>query len=106
MGADRFKLRRVLIGVVVGLVALTLGFYGWVQFRQSQYQDREHAVLVRYHNDYSLCLKLGAGDYGCARRVLAACTVDPFWLGDKPFASAGAAPPDAFGRCRSVALVS
>src|SRR4051794_14744580 len=106
MGADRFSLRRVLIGVVLGLVVLTLGFYGWVQMRQSQYQDRERAVLVRYHNDYSLCLKLGTGDYGCARRVLAACLVDTFWAGDKPFASAGAAPPDASGRCRAEALTS
>ncbi|MDT4917280.1 MAG: hypothetical protein QOH89_1980 [Pseudonocardiales bacterium] len=106
MGADRFRLRRVLIGVLVGLVALTLGFYGWVQFRQSQYQDRERAVLVRYHDDYSLCLKLGAGDYGCAQRVLAACIVDPFWSDGRPFASAGAAPLDAPGRCRAVALTS
>jgi hypothetical protein len=101
---ERFKMRRVLIGVVGGLVALTLAFYGWVQFRQGQYQDRERAVLTRYANDYSLCLKLGNGEYGCARRVLASCVVDPFWLGGRPFASAGSAPPDPVDRCRTEAL--
>ena len=104
MGADRFRFRRVLLGVVLGLVTLTLGFYGWVQYRQSQYQDREHGVLTRYHDDYSLCLNLGTGDLGCARRVLAACLVDPFWLDGKPFASAGSAPPDPMRRCSDVAL--
>ena len=102
MGADRFRLRRVLLGVVMGLVALSLGFYGWVQYRQSQYQDRERAVLDRYQNDYSLCLKVGSGEFGCARRVVASCKVDPFWVGGKPFASAGSAPPNPADRCGTV----
>ena len=105
MGAERFRLRRVLIAVVVGLVALTLSFYGWVQWRQSQYTGRESAVLARYHDDYTLCLKLGNGDLSCARHVLAACVHDPFWQSDKPFAAAGSAAPDPFGRCRARALV-
>jgi hypothetical protein len=102
MGADRFRLRRVFLGVVMGLVVLSLGFYGWVQYRQSQYHDRERGVLTRYQNDYSLCLKLGQGEFGCARRVYASCQLDPFWSGDKPFASAGSAPPDPADRCGTV----
>ena len=105
MGTVRFRVRRVLIGVVVGLVALTLSFYGWVQYRQSQYADRERAVLTRYHDNYTLCLKLGNGDLGCARHVLAACVHDPFWAGGKPFATAGSAPPDPIGRCRAEAII-
>jgi hypothetical protein len=106
MGADRFKLRRVLIGVVIGLVAVTLTFYGWVQYRQSQYADRERNVLTRYHNQFTLCLKLGNGQFSCARHVLAACVRDPFWDGGVPFASAGSAAPDASGQCRATAIAS
>jgi hypothetical protein len=105
MGAVRFKLRRVLIGVVVGLVALTLSFYGWVQYRQSQYADSERSVLTRYHDDYTLCVKLGSGDLSCARRVLTACVVDPFWGQGKPFSSVGTAAPDPLGRCRAASTV-
>ena len=104
MGPVRFKTRRVLIGVVVGLVALTLTFYGWVQYRQSQYADRERTVVTRYHNDYTLCLKLGNGELSCARHVLDMCVRDPFWADDKPFASADSVPPDPLSRCRSGAL--
>ena len=104
MDPVRFKLRRVLFGVVIGLVALALSFYGWVQYRQSQYAQRESGVLSRYHNDYALCLKLGNGEFGCARHVLAACVHDSFWDLDKPFASAGSAPPDPAGRCAAEAI--
>ena len=84
------------------MVVLSLGFYGWVQYRQSQYQDREQATLTRYQNDYSLCLKVGSSEFGCARRIIASCLGDPFWHGGKPFASAGSAPPDPVDRCRTV----
>lgn len=104
MGAARFKLRHVLMGVVIGLVVVALGFYGWVQHRQSQYADRERTVLTRYHDNFALCLKLGKGEFGCARQVLAACVADPFWANGKPFAPAGAAPPDPFGRCTTKAI--
>lgn len=106
MGAVRFKLRRVLIGVVIGLVALTLTFYGWVQYRQSQYAARERNVLTHYHDDYALCLKLGNGQLGCARHVLGACVRDPFWQQGKPFASAGSAATDPIGRCSTKAITS
>jgi hypothetical protein len=106
MGATRFKLRRVLIGVFVGLVAVSLTFYGWVQYRQSQYADRQRSVLTKYHDDYSLCIKLGNDPLSCARHVLAACTHDPFWKGDKPFAAAGSSPPDPVGSCRASAVTS
>ena len=105
MGA-RFKLRRVLVAVAVGLVALTLTFYGWVQYRQSQYADREQTVLNHYRNAYTLCIKLGNGQLGCARHIFAACVRDPFWAQDEPFASAGSAPSDPFGRCAARAVVS
>jgi hypothetical protein len=106
MGAARFKLRRVLIGVVIGLVAVALSFYGWVQYRQSQYTDRERTVLTHYRNDFTLCLKLGNGELGCARHVLAACVRDPFWAQEKPFASAGTAAPDPLGRCSTKATTT
>lgn len=106
MGASRFKLRRVLIGVAIGLVALTLSFYGWVQYRQSQYADRERTVLTRYHNQFTLCLELGNGEFGCARQVLASCLRDPFWGEGQPFATAGSAPPDPSGQCRAKAIIS
>jgi hypothetical protein len=101
MGATRFKLRRVLIGVVVGLVTLALTFYGWVQYRQSQYADQQRSVLTRYHDDFTLCLKLGNGELGCARHALAQCLRDRFWDRQQPFAQAGTAPPDALAQCRS-----
>jgi len=106
MDAARFQLRRVLIAVAIGLVALTLTFYGWVQYRQSQYGDHESAVLTRYHNDYLLCLKLGNGNLSCARHVLAACVKDPFWGDEKPFASADALPPNPVDRCQAKATSS
>ena len=105
MGAARFKLRRVLIVAVIGLVGLALSFYGWVQYRQSQYADRERTVLTRYHDNYSLCLRLGNGQVGCARHVLAQCVQDPFWAEGKPFASAGSAPPDPVASCQAKAIV-
>ena len=106
MGAARFKLRRVLIGVLIGLVGVALGFYGWVQHRQSQYADRERTVLTRYHDSFALCLKLGNGEFGCARHVLAACVRDPFWEHGEPFAPAGSAPADPFGKCTAKAITS
>jgi hypothetical protein len=106
MGATRFKFRRVLIGVVIGVVALALSFYGWVQYRQSQYAARQQTVLTKYHDDFTLCLRLGNGELGCVRHVLAACVRDRFWVQDKPFASAGSAPPDPFGQCRAKATTS
>lgn len=105
MAPAAFKLRRVLMGVVVGSVLLTLAFYGWVQYRQSQYAERERAVLGRYHEDYTLCLKLGNARLVCGQRVLSACERDPFWDLDTPFATAGSTPPDGAGRCRTTATV-
>lgn len=105
MGADRFKLRRVLVGVVVGLVAVTLAFYGWIQYRQSQYADQERTLLTRYQNDYKTCLAAGNGSLACARNTLTACVADPFWRGTTPFATADSTPPDPTARCRAAAIV-
>lgn len=104
MGAARFKLRRVLMGVVIGLVAVSLSFYGWVQYRQSQFADRERTALTRYHNNFALCLTLGNGEFGCARHVLAACVRDPIWEQGKPFAPAGSPAADPFAECTAKAI--
>jgi len=106
MGADRFRFRRVLIVVVAGLAALSLAFYGWVQYRQSQYNHRERALLIRYHDNYTLCLKVGPGDLACARHVFAACADDRFWDVTQPFATADTPPPDPLGQCRTVLTAS
>jgi hypothetical protein len=106
MGADRFRLRRVLLGVVMGLVLVTLAFYGWIQYRQSQYAQRERDLLSRYHDDYTTCLAAGNGSLACARNGLAACVNDPFWRGDEPFATAGSTPADPNARCRAEAITS
>jgi hypothetical protein len=106
MGADRFRLRRVLLGVVAGLVLLTLGLYGWIQYRQSQYADQERKLLTRYHDNYATCLAAGNGSLACARDTLAACVNDPFWRHDEPFATADSRPPDPDAQCRAQALTA
>jgi hypothetical protein len=106
MGADRFRVRRVLLGVVTGLVVVTLAFYGWIQYRQSQYARQQRDLLSRYHVDYTTCLAAGNGSLACARNGLAACVDDPFWRSDEPFATAGSTPPDPDARCRADAITS
>jgi hypothetical protein len=94
-------LRRVLVGVVVGLVLVSLAFYGWVQYRRSQYTQHERAVLGRYHEAYTLCVAAGNPAFACANRVQNACVRDPFWTTGKPFAfDPESATPDSGARCR------
>jgi hypothetical protein len=97
-----FRLRRVLLGVLVGLTLLALAFFGWVQYRRGQYHDREKAVIGGYHREYVLCVSAGNAATGCAERVLAACQLDPFWRVAKPFAAdPRTALPDPGERCAS-----
>ena len=102
MDPTAFRIRRVLLGVVVGLVLVSVAFYGWVQYRRAQYDDRERAVLSRYHQDYTLCVTAGNAAVGCAARVVNACVADSFWSLAKPFASdPESARDDPLERCRS-----
>lgn len=82
-----FLLRRVLLGVVVGLAVLAAGFFGWSRYRVGQYHHRESAVLTAYRGEYRSCVAGGAGTAGCATQVYAACLADPFWRTDEPFTS-------------------
>jgi hypothetical protein len=100
MDPTAFKLHRVVVGVVVGLVLLLLGFYGWVQFRTSQYHDRADAVVARYHHAYALCVAAGSAQEVCTTRAVDACTTDPFWAVGKPFSfDLGSTVSDASLRC-------
>jgi hypothetical protein len=103
MESTAFKVRRVLMGVVAGLLLVSLGFYGWVQYRQSQYHQREHDVLARYQRSLALCTTAASAPALCAGRVMDACVGDPFWQQSKPFSfDATVAAPDASARCRTV----
>jgi nitrogen fixation-related uncharacterized protein len=96
------KLRRVLVGVVVGLMLVAVAFFGWVAYRRSQYGDHQHAVLSRYHQAYSSCVAIGTPEQFCGARMTAACLLDPFWTIAKPFAfDPGTALPDKFRLCQN-----
>lgn len=104
MESTAFKMRRVLMGVVAGLLVVSLAFYGWVQYRQSQYHKRERDVLARYQRSYTLCTTIGNSPLVCLDRVMTACADDLFWRVAKPFSfDAQVAAPDPIGRCRSIA---
>jgi hypothetical protein len=97
-----FRVRRVLVGVLVGLVLLSAGFYGWVQYRRSQYEHQKDAVLSRYHDAYAFCLTQGRRPVTCAASTVPACTRDVFWTVGMPF-DLDSTGPDADERCRAVA---
>jgi hypothetical protein len=81
-----FLIRRVLAGVLAGLVLLALGFFGWSRYRTAQYHHRESTVVARYHAYYRQCLTLGPAASACAERVFDSCTADAFWSVAQPFA--------------------
>ena len=98
-----FRVRRVLCGVVAGVVLLALGGYGWVQYRQAQYAHRQHGVLTRYEQNYAMCVAAGNSRFWCTQATLAGCRKDPFWHAGKPFSfDANAARPDPDAECRSM----
>jgi hypothetical protein len=80
-----FLVRRVVVGVFVGVVLLLLAFYGWVRYRTSQYEHSRSEMLVRYQNAYTLCVDAGTPELVCSRRIYSACTHDAFWATEKPF---------------------
>src|SRR6478672_1608055 len=95
-----FLLRRVLPGVLLGVTLVGVVFFGWVQYRTSQYHGREHALEKRYHAAYVTCMGSGGQTGDCASRVEATCNRDPFWSVAKPFAFLpGAAADDQSDRC-------
>jgi hypothetical protein len=107
MEPTAFKMRRVSIGVVVGLLVVSLAFSCWVQYRRSQYQKHEQDVLGRYQRGYTLCTASGTAPFVCRERILQACVADPFWQVGKPFSfDAQVATPDAIGQCRDRALIA
>ena len=83
--AASFRLRRVLLGVVVGLTLLALGFYGWARFRSAEYHRREAGVLQHYRSTYRFCLQGGVPASACLASSSAACAADPFWSVTEPF---------------------
>jgi hypothetical protein len=97
-----FLLRRVLLGVVVGLALVVVAFYGWVQLRTSQYHGREHAMLLRYQRAYTLCVTAGSVPSTCAAKVYTACRSDPFWAVGLPFTlDVDSRSSEAALRCRN-----
>jgi hypothetical protein len=97
-----FLVRRVLLGVVIGLALVVLGFYGWVQLRVSQYHDREHAMLQRYQRAYTLCVAAGSMPSTCVAKVYTACRSDAFWTVGRPFAfDLDSQSSEAALRCRN-----
>jgi hypothetical protein len=79
-----FLLRRVFLGVLVGVTLLALGFFGWVQFRTSQYHQREAHLLSRYRSGYATCLRQQVTPAACALEVRDLCTHDQFWQREQP----------------------
>jgi hypothetical protein len=105
MEPTTFRLRRVLAGVVVGLVLVTLAGYGWVQYRTAQYHHRVDALVKRYHAAYLQCLADGGVAADCAARVTAACARDGFWARANPYDFVpGTGSTDAAARCASATL--
>jgi hypothetical protein len=95
-----FRVRRVLLGVVIGTALLALGFYGWVQYRTGQFHHRADALVARYHQAYEQCVAGGGLAPDCATRVVDACRRDAFWVTGQPFAFLpGSSAADAAGRC-------
>jgi hypothetical protein len=80
-----FLVRRVLLGVLIGLTALAVGFLGWVQFRTSEYHQREAKMLSRYRAGYTTCLRQQLAPTTCAQEVHNLCTRDVFWQREPPF---------------------
>jgi hypothetical protein len=79
-----FLLRRVVLGVIVGVTVLAVGFFGWVQFRTSEYHKREARMLLHYRHDYAACVRQQTAPATCARQLRQLCTQDVFWQREQP----------------------
>lgn len=102
MRTGPFLLRRVFAGVVVGVVLLLIGFYGWVRYRTGQYHHREELMLSGYRTAVTQCVAAGTPGSTCTTRGYQACLGDLFWLVGKPFALDLTSPTqEANDRCRS-----
>jgi hypothetical protein len=80
-----FLVRRVLLGVLVGVTVVALGVFGWVQFRTSEYHQREAKMLSRYRAGYATCVRQQLAPQACAHEVHDLCTRDAFWQRQPPF---------------------
>jgi hypothetical protein len=93
--------RRVLLGVVVGLALLAVCFFAWTRYRVAQYHHRESALLTRYHAQYQACTSAGTVAPRCATPIYQACTADAFWGVGEPYTfGLGADVDDSATRCR------
>jgi hypothetical protein len=80
-----FLLRRVLLGVLVGVTVLALAFLGWVELRTSQYHQREAKMLSRYRAEYATCVGQRLAPDTCAQETRELCMRDTFWQREPPF---------------------
>ncbi|HEX3334855.1 MAG TPA: hypothetical protein VHS54_00240 [Jatrophihabitans sp.] len=80
-----FRLRRVIGGVLVGLVVLFLAAFGWVGYQTALYHRHENAVVAKYRDEFKTCLAVGGVRASCASQVSARCVDDVFWSRRKPF---------------------
>jgi hypothetical protein len=96
-----FLLRRVFVGVLVGLLLSVLAFFGWTRWRTAQFHERQDAVLTGYRHLYENCVAGGTAPAYCGQRLMATCTADAFWRVEPPFVIDFASRfDDAATRCR------
>src|SRR4051794_3731962 len=96
----RFRIHRVLIGVLVGLALLGLGSYGVMRYQDVQYRHRADSLVARYRSAYEFCVRSGTVVVVCAAQAVTACTRDAFWTRAAPFGELLGG--DAATRCRDV----
>jgi hypothetical protein len=96
----RFRIHRVLIGVLVGLALLGLGSYGVMRYQSAQYRHRADSLVARYKSAYEFCVRSGTVVSVCATQAVNACTRDVFWSRATPFGDLLGG--NAAARCRDV----
>jgi hypothetical protein len=74
-----------MLGVIVGMAVLALGFFGWTLYRIGQYHHREGGVVAAYRTDFRNCVGSGAGVASCSQYIYSTCLRDPFWRTQQPF---------------------
>jgi hypothetical protein len=96
----RFRIHRVLLGVLVGLAVLTAAGYGLMRYESAQYRHRADSLVARYKSAYKFCVHTGAVASVCATQAVTACTTDLFWTRGGPFSDLLGG--DGSARCRDV----